>query len=388
MDSPTRCVTQRAIRKTTKADRVNRVMRFPVLRTVIVVVGAAAVLAVPITLVLGHVPATSTSLARPLAAESSRDFDDRQAQLASRVPKPTAAPAATAVGPAATASTTAPSHAASPTPVRATVPAFSHIFEIVMENHEYSSVIGRPDAPYVNNLAATYGLATNYFAASHPSLPNYLALTAGSTFGIASDCTTCFVNATHIADQVESSGRSWKAYMEDMPTPCYMAASAGNYAMKHNPFLYFTDIRNNAARCAAHVVPFTQFGVDMSANQLPNFVWITPNMCNDTHDCSVSTGDAWLGTVVPRIIGSAGFRNGGVLFITWDEGSSNASCCGDAWGGHVATLVISQKSIAGARSSIAENHYSLLRTIEDGFGLVHLGAAGWSSSVPMREYFR
>ncbi|TMD16815.1 MAG: hypothetical protein E6J07_07290, partial [Chloroflexi bacterium] len=158
-------------------------MRFPVLRTVIVVVGAAAVLAIPITLVLGHVPVTSTSLTRPLAAESSRDFDDHQVQLASRVPKPTAAPAATAVGAAATASTTAPSHAASPAPVRATVPAFSHIFEIVMENHEYGSVIGRPDAPYVNKLAATYGLATNYFAASHPSLPNYLALTAGSTFG-------------------------------------------------------------------------------------------------------------------------------------------------------------------------------------------------------------
>src|SRR5438034_1637241 len=107
-------------------------MRFPVLRTVIVVVGAAAVLAVPISLVLGRVPATSTSLARPLAAESSRDFDDHQAQLASRVPPPTAAPAATAVGPAA--STTAPSHAASPAPLRATVPAFSNIFEIVMEN--------------------------------------------------------------------------------------------------------------------------------------------------------------------------------------------------------------------------------------------------------------
>ena len=363
-------------------------MRLLGLRIVIVVLGAAAVLAVPISLVLGHVPATSSSLARPLAAESSRDFDDHQAQVASRVPPPAPTPAATAVGAAATARPTAPSHAAPPAPARATVPAFSHIFEIVMENHEYGSVIGRPDAPYVNNLAATYGLATNYFAASHPSLPNYFALTAGSTFGIASDCTTCYVNATNIADQVESSGRSWKAYMEDMPTACYMGASAGNYAMKHNPFMYYTDIRDNAARCAAHVVPFTQFGVDMSAGQVPNFVWITPNMCNDTHDCSVSTGDAWLGTVVPRIIGSAAFRNGGVLFITWDEGSSNASCCGDAWGGHVATLVISPKSIAGARSSIAENHYSLLRTIEDGFGLVHLGAAGWSSSVPMREYFR
>jgi hypothetical protein len=259
---------------------------------------------------------------------------------------------------------------------------------IVMENHEYGTVIGSAGAPYTNRLAASYGLATNYYAASHPSLPNYLALTAGSTLGIASDCTTCFVSATNIADQVETSGRTWKAYMEDMPTPCFMGPWSGNYAMKHNPFMYFTDIRNNAARCAAHVVPFTQFGADMSGGQVPNFVWITPNMCNDTHDCAVSTGDAWLSNVVPTITGSAAFRNGGVLFITWDEGSTNAGCCGDTWGGHVATLVISPRSIPGFRSSVAENHYGLLRTIEDAFHLAHLGAAGWSSNVALKEYFR
>src|SRR5207302_9594307 len=280
MDSPARCVTQRAIRKTAEPDRVNRVMRFLVLRAAIVVVGAAALLAIPITLVLGHIPVKSTSprlsnLTDPSAAEPGRAFDDHQVQLASRVPPPAPTPAATAVGPAATAGPAAPGHAAPPAPARATVPAFSHIFVIVMENHEYGSVIGRPDSPYVNSLAAAYGLATNYFAASHPSLPNYLALTAGSTFGIASDCTTCYVNATNIADQVETSRRSWKAYMEDMPTPCYMGASAGNYAMKHNPFMYYTDIRDNAPRCAAHVVPFTQFGVDLSTGQVPNFVWIT-----------------------------------------------------------------------------------------------------------------
>src|SRR5256886_15480045 len=123
MDSPARCVTQRAIRKTTKADRVNRVMRFPILRTVIVVVGAAAVLAIPITLVLGHVPVTSTSLTRPLAAESSRDFDDHQVQLASRVPKPTAAPAATAVGAAGPPRTTPPNPAAPAAPPPAPGPA-------------------------------------------------------------------------------------------------------------------------------------------------------------------------------------------------------------------------------------------------------------------------
>jgi len=126
----------------------------------------------------------------------------------------------------------------------------------------------------------------------------------------------------------------------------------------------------------------------MSRGQVPNFVWITPNMCNDTHDCAVSTGDSWLSNVVPTISGSAAFRNGGVLFISWDEGSSNAGCCGDTWGGHVATLVISPRSIPGFRSSVAENHYGLLRTIEDAFHLAHLGAAGWSSNVALKEYFR
>jgi len=106
------------------------------------------------------------------------------------------------------------------------------------------------------------------------------------------------------------------------------------------------------------------------------------------HDCAVSTGDGWLRSVVPTITASAAFRNGGVLFITWDEGSSSAGCCGDAWGGRVATLVISPRSIRGFRSSVAENHYGLLRTIEDGFHLAHLGAAGSSSSTPLREYFR
>jgi hypothetical protein len=285
-------------------------------------------------------------------------------------------------------------HAPTPKPpppppaAAAGVPAFSHVFVIVMENHEYGSVVASGAAPYTNSLATSYGLATNYYAASHPSLPNYLALTAGSTFGITSDCTTCFVNATNIADQVEASGRSWKAYMEDMPSPCYIGASYANYALKHDPFMYYNDIRNNAARCAAHIVPFAQFWGDVGSGNVANFVWITPNMCNDTHDCSVATGDNWLRSVVPAITGSAAFRNGGVLFITWDEGSSSAGCCADAYGGHVATLVISPRSIAAYRSAIAENHYGLLRTIEDAFRLAHLNAAGWASNPALREYFR
>jgi phosphatidylinositol-3-phosphatase len=367
-------------------------MRFSSLRIGLIIAVVGLILAVPAAMVLGSraskPPLSASIMPRSLTVEQGRDYEDHKTQLASRLAlatvAPTAAPTAAAHVPAAASTRPAPP----PAPPLAAVPAFSHVFVIVMENHEYGSIIGSSAAPYTNSLAASYGLASNYYGASHPSLPNYLALTAGSTFGIASDCTTCYVSATNIADQVEASGRSWKAYMEDMPTPCYLGASSGNYAIKHNPFAYYTDIRNDAARCAAHVVPFTQFGTDISSGQVPNFVWITPNMCNDTHDCSVATGDAWLRSVVPSITSSAAFRNGGVLFITWDEGSSSVGCCGDSWGGHVATLVISPRATPGFRSGIAENHYGLLRTMEDAFHLAHLGAAGWSSTVALREYFR
>jgi phosphatidylinositol-3-phosphatase len=350
-------------------------------------------LAVPSTMLLVGKPVKSATVSLPTSVEHGWDFEDHKAQLANRIaaatPTPTPAPTRAAAAAAPLTVPTAPSSLPPPpAPALAEVPTFSHVFVIVMENHEYNGVIGSPAAPFVNSLAASYGLATNYYGASHPSLPNYLALTGGSTFGIASDCTTCYVGGINIADQLEASGRSWKAYLEDMPTPCYLGASAGNYAMKHNPFVYYNGIRNNAARCAAHVVPFTQFGADISSAQVPNFVWITPNMCNDTHDCGVGVGDAWLANVVSMITGSAAFRTGGVLFITWDEGSSSAGCCGDTWGGHVATLVISPRANRGFRSGVAENHYGLLRTIEDGFHLTHLGAAGWSSNVALREYFR
>jgi phosphatidylinositol-3-phosphatase len=358
------------------------------LKAAIIIAGAGVVMTVPTLMVMRSKPTASRASATTYPAQSPGDDADLQARRATRIALAHATPTATSTPAASAAATVSRAAAPAPSPAPAAVPSFSHVFVIVMENHEYNSVIGNPAAPYTNGLVSSYGLGTNYYAASHPSLPNYLALTAGSTFGVASDCTACFVNATNIGDQVEASGRSWKAYMEDMPAPCYKGASSGNYAMKHNPFMYYNDIRDNAARCAARVVPFTQFWGDMSGGHVPDFVWITPNMCNDTHDCPVGSGDAWLRSVVPTITGSAAFRNGGVLFITWDEGSTNAACCSGSWGGHVATLVIAPNANSGFRSGAAENHYGLLRTIEDGFHLSHLAAAGWASNLPLREYFR
>src|SRR3989440_6368175 len=196
---------------------------------------------------------------------------------------------------------------ASPAPAAGTVPAFNHIFTIVMENHSYGQIIGSGSAPYINSLAARYGLATNYFAVTHPSLPNYLALTGGSTFGITSDCTTCFVSAPNIAvDRVEASGRTWKAYMESMPGPCFVGDSYP-YMQKHDPFFYYDDIRTNPAECAK-VVPYASLSSDLaSAATTPNFVWVTPNMCDDTHDCPVATGDQWLSQNIPLILSSPAF---------------------------------------------------------------------------------
>jgi phosphatidylinositol-3-phosphatase len=361
-------------------------MKVRALRVAILILGAGTIVALPAMVLLVGKPSAAPRVSTYDGANAADFLEQHRNRTALLSPSATAVPPTPVPSPTPTRT---PALIREPTaPPAPVVPAFSHIFIIVMENHEYGSIIGSPAAPYINSLAKSYGLATNYYGVTHPSLPNYLALTAGSTFGITSNCTNCFVNETNIADQVQWSGRSWKAYLEDLPSPCYKGATSGGYAMKHNPFMYYTSIRNDAARCAAHVVPFTQFSGDMRSGQVPNYVWITPNMCNSMHDCPVATGDAWLKAVVPTITGSSAFRNNGVLFITFDEGTSNAGCCGGAWGGRIATLVISPRSIAGFTSAVAENHYGLLRTIEDAWHLPRLGAAGWSSSLTMREYFR
>jgi hypothetical protein len=268
----------------------------------------------------------------------------------------------------------------------ASLPAFSHIFEIVLENHETSSIIGSSSAPYINSLTQQYGLATNYYGIRHPSLPNYLALIGGDTFGVSSNCTNCFINAPNLVDQLEGAGKSWKAYMESMPNPCYLGDAGSLYRQKHNPFIYFDSIRKNTARCNK-IVPLTQLDTDLKNNTVPEYTWITPNMCNSMHDCSVSTGDNWLKTWVGKILASPAWQQNGVLFITFDEGKTNAGCCSFAAGGQIVTLVISPLSKPAFKSSVAYDHYSLLRTIEDAWGLAPLANAGCACSTPMIDFF-
>ncbi|MDG6928464.1 MAG: hypothetical protein JRN39_03240 [Nitrososphaerota archaeon] len=284
-------------------------------------------------------------------------------------------------GLALSASSSPASATALPTPIR-------HVIVIVMENQEFSGVIGNPSAPYQNALASEYALATQYYAAAHPSLPNYLALVGGSTFGVSSDCQPggCSVTATNLADLLAARGLSWKEYAESMPSNCSQSVSPdGEYVPKHDPFVYFTGITNNTGSgqtspyCQAHVVPFTQFRADLQGGALPNFAFITPNICDDAHSCSLSIGDAWLSAVVPEITSSPQF-NSTVLFITYDEGSTNSGF-GPAHGGRVVCIVVSPFARKGFSSDVPYSHYSLLATVESVFGLDNLGRNDVNATV-------
>jgi phosphatidylinositol-3-phosphatase len=260
-------------------------------------------------------------------------------------------------------------------------PQLDHIFTIVLENHNYASILGNTaQAPYTNSLITEYSSAANYAGVAHPSLPNYLALTGGSTFGVTTDCTDCFVTATSIADRITASGRTWKSYEESMPTPCFVG-DAYPYAQKHDPFIYYNDIRTGAA--CNNIVPYSALGSDLaSASTTPNYVFITPNLCDDTHDCAIGTGDQWLSQNVPAILQSPAFtQQKSALFITYDEDENGAN--------QVLTLVITNAAVnvpAGYRSSVAYNHYSLLKTVEWAWGLAPL-TDNDAAAAPMADFF-
>ena len=262
----------------------------------------------------------------------------------------------------------------------ATVPAFDHIFLVIMENHGYDEIIGSSDAPYLNQLASRYGVATNYISVAHQSLPNYLALTGGATFGTTSDCTDCFQSAPNLAvDRIAASGRSWRAYMESMPSAGYVG-DAYPYMQKHNPFVYYDDVRTNPAQLA-NVVPASQLAADLaSAQTTPGFGWITPNMLDDMHDGTVAQGDTWLSHQIPALLAAPAWtEQRSLLLITWDEDDNSP-------GNRVATIVVSDEVPAGFRSAVAYNHYSLLRTIEVAWSLAPL-TTNDSQAAVMTDFF-
>jgi hypothetical protein len=252
------------------------------------------------------------------------------------------------------------------------VPAGSHTALIVLENHEFDEVIGASDAPYLNELASQGALATNFYAITHPSLPNYLALFAGSTFGIEENCSGCLASGANLATQLSAASVSWRAYIGAMPSACFTGAEAGKYAKKHNPFMYFPSVTANPSLCA-RVVPEARLQADLARGRLPAFAWITPDLCQAAHDCAFGSADQYLREVVPRLRRQLGPN--GLLAITFDEGTTSAGCCGGAAGGHIATVLLGPEVRRGFRLRGQYSLYSLLATVEDRFGVARLGHA-------------
>ncbi|HEX8993090.1 MAG TPA: alkaline phosphatase family protein [Anaerolineales bacterium] len=264
------------------------------------------------------------------------------------------------------------------------VPEFQHIVIIVLENKEFGTVVGSPKMPYFNQLAKSYSLLTQLYAVTHPSLPNYLAMIGGDTFGVTFDCNSCLLAAPSLPDLIEASGRTWRTYQEDMPSACYPGFEYANYAIKHNPFMYFKPIRLDAQRCNRSIVPFTQLAGDMSVGPLPNYIFITPNLCNDAHDCGVDVADKWLTSVVPPLQAALDAEGKPYLVVlTWDEGQGNHSCCGlpQEAGGRIATILISPQVKNGFEDSTPYTLYSLLKTIAESWRLQYLGHAADAGNV-------
>jgi hypothetical protein len=248
-------------------------------------------------------------------------------------------------------------------PIAEGTPVFGHVYLIVLENKDAQSLDSPSAAPYWNQLRRQYAYAADYSALYHPSQPNYVALFAGARYNFDDDGQHD-VNAPSIADQLEQHGRTWRVYAENYPGQCFTSGIAqggedgpGTYVRKHNPAISFTSISGNWQRCQ-NITDFSHFAVGAADYNL-----IVPNMCHDMHDCDISTGDKWLSTFVPTIIGNPNFGPNDVLFITFDESE------GKDPQNHVATLVISKLVRPGFSSSVPYTHYSLLRTIQDSWNL-------------------
>ncbi len=329
------------------------------------------------------------------------------------------------------------SPASTPGTTQRAIPHYQHIVEIMMENTSYSSIIGNPDAPNLNALASTYGLATNYFGVTHPSEPNYVANIGGDYFGIQDDnqfyCTPALsttdpncagttvdhtIDAPNLADELTAKGMTWKGYFQSLPpTPApgdlvvtgpnangpytfkYPSNAHTLYASKHNPFVNFTGTQG----AIADMVPDTQLAADLADNRLPNFSYVVPDQCHDMHGtggCTdtaglIAAGDAYVGNTVSAVMSSKAWAHGrNAIVVTWDEddfsdsGVLGTGCCGaDPGGGHVATIVITNKGSHPITDGTAYNHYSLLRSYEAAFGLSPLAHAGDAVVPAMNPLF-
>ena len=261
-----------------------------------------------------------------------------------------------------------------------TVPPSSHVFIVVEENHSYSSVIGSSSMPYLNSLAKQYGLATQYYANTHPSIGNYFMMTTGQIIS-NSDSLCSTITQDNVVRHLLTAGKTFKSYAESLPAVGYTGCGQGYYVKRHNPLAYFSDVANSSEKY--NLVPFTKFASDLANHTLPQYSFIVPNLVHDAHDGSLSAADAWLKTNIAPLIASPTFRTDGILIIVFDESVSSDKLHG---GGHVVAVVIGPKVKPGYRSTILYQHQNALKTMLKALGLSSFPGTS-SSAAPMGDFF-
>jgi acid phosphatase len=277
-----------------------------------------------------------------------------------------------------TAPAAAPGTSGQPTP--STGP-FDHVVLVVEENEGAEDVIGNPAMPYLNRLASQYGLATEYYANTHPSIGNYFMLTVGRIV-TNSDTYSGIVTDDNIVRQLLAAGKTWKSYAEDLPSVGYTGGDTGRYARRHNVFALLSDVVNSPTQ-VRNLVPFTQFSADLSASALPNYSFVVPNLCNDGHDCPLEIADGWLQSNIGQLFASSQFQRDGLLIIVFDEATDRDQRRG---GGRVAWIAASAKSKRAYRSANVYQHESTLRLTAESLGLTTAPNLA-STAASMGEFF-
>jgi phosphatidylinositol-3-phosphatase len=267
---------------------------------------------------------------------------------------------------------------------RAQVPQFAHVFVVAEENADYSSVIGSSSMPYLNGLATQYSLATQYYANTHPSIGNYLGLTTGQILSNDDSQTplTLPVPVDNVVRDAIAASKTWKQYAESIPSVGYIGGNStccgGTFYTRHAPLPFMVDAQTAAQR--VNIVPFTQFATDLAANTLPQYAFITPNGCDDAHDCALSTADTWLKTNIDPLIQSAAFQNSLLLIVFDESGSDNTN-----GGGKVALIVVSPLARHGYQSTTLYQEQSLCRLTMEAIGATPPAAC--ASAPSMAEFF-
>src|SRR5664279_5332091 len=262
----------------------------------------------------------------------------------------------------------------------AQIPASHHVVVVVEENHDYSQVIGTGAMPYLNSLANQYGLATQYYADTHPSIGNYFMMTTGQII-TNNDNYNSVVTADNLVRHLLAAGLTWKSYAEGLPSVGYVGGDTGLYARRHNPFTYLSDVFNSTTQ-KLNLVPFTQFPIDLNNSALPDISFIIPNLINDAHDGTLQQSDAWLQANIAPLLSNSAFLQDGILIVVYDESASDNT----HGGGRIVAVVAGPNVIPATQSSIFHQHESLLRTIMEAVGLTSFPGAA-ATTADMHEFF-